>query len=265
MTQTNTPTQPTPSAKPRRPGMRLIIAALVVVLAAAGGGLWWFFSGDAPERVSIDAAARSVTTTTAAADDDTTTDATSPTADGIAGTWSVDTASGDFDFDSATGTFAGFRIDEVLSGIGSTEAVGRTGDVSGSFTIEGTTVTAATFEVDLTTITTDQSMRDRKVQEALETSNYPEATFVLTDPIDLGSDAANGSTVEVDAKGKLTVHGVTRSVTVPLQAKLVDGTVVVVGSVDISFADYDVEVPSSMRVLSVEDHGTVEFQLLLTR
>lgn len=245
--------------------MRLIIAALVVVLAAAGGGLWWFFSGDAPERVSIDAAARSVTTTTAAADDDTTTDATSPTADGIAGTWSVDTASGDFDFDSATGTFAGFRIDEVLSGIGSTEAVGRTGNVSGSFTIEGTTVTAATFEVDLTTITTDQSMRDRKVQEALETSNYPEATFMLTDPIDLGSDAANGSTVEVDAKGKLTIHGVTRSVTVPLQAKLVDGTVVVVGSVDISFADYDVEVPSSMKVLSVEDHGTVEFQLLLTR
>ncbi|MGB6056976.1 MAG: YceI family protein, partial [Microthrixaceae bacterium] len=83
--------------------------------------------------------------------------------------------------------------------------------------------------------------------------------------VDLGADAADGGTVEVTAKGDLTIHGKTRSVEMPLKAKLVDGTVAVVGSTDIKFSDFDVEVPHSPVVLSVEDHGVVELQLLLKR
>jgi hypothetical protein len=45
---------------------------------------------------------------------------------------------------------------------------------------------------------------------------------------------------------------------------LVNGTVVVVGSIDIVFSDYGVEVPRGAVVLSVDDHGIMEFQLLLT-
>ncbi|MEZ5320635.1 MAG: YceI family protein [Microthrixaceae bacterium] len=245
--------------------MALGVGALLVVLAAAG--LWWFFSGDAPDRVDLETATRGVRTTLADSSqaDGGTGSTTNEAADGLDGEWKIDTSTGTFDFKSATGTFAGFRINEVLSGIGSTEAVGRTGDVDGSFTITGTTVTAAKIDVDLSSITTDESMRDRRVQEALATDRYPTATFELSDPIELGADVASGATVEVDATGELTIHGVTRAVTVPLQARLVDGTAVVVGSVDVSFSDYGVKVPSSMRVLSVEDHGTVELQLLLKR
>jgi hypothetical protein len=50
-----------------------------------------------------------------------------------------------------------------------------------------------------------------------------------------------------------------------LQAKLVNGTVVAVGSIDVTFSDFGVEVPSSQMVLSVEDHGTLELQFLLTK
>ena len=57
----------------------------------------------------------------------------------------------------------------------------------------------------------------------------------------------------------------TRAVEFPLQAKLVDGTVVVVGSLDVTFSDYGVTVPSAPIVLSVDDHGVLELQLLLTR
>lgn len=253
---------PPPAAPRGRRGLRWILAGGVIVVAALGAGLWWFFGRGAPDRVDLDTAARGVTTTTVAGS--ATTGGTA-SAGGIAGTWTVDTSTGHFDFDSATGTFAGFRIKENLAGIGNTEAVGRTGDVSGSLTIEGSTVTAADFTVDLSTITTNESMRDRRVQEALDTSEHPNATFRLTEPIQLGADAASGATVKATADGELTIHGVTRQVAVPLQARLVDGTVVVVGSVDISFADYGVQVPSSMKVVSVEDHGTVELQLLLKR
>ncbi len=72
-------------------------------------------------------------------------------------------------------------------------------------------------------------------------------------------------TVEATATGDLTLHGVTTSVQIPLQARLQGGVITVAGSLDITFADYDIEPPQSMIVLSVEDHGVMELQLQLTR
>ena len=146
-----------------------------------------------------------------------------------------------------------------------TEAVGRTREVSGTLTIEGTTVTEAKFEADLSTITTNESRRDDKVQSTLETDQFPTATFELTQPIELGADAANGEDVSVDAVGDLTIHGVTKQVTFPLQAQLVNGTVVVVGSLDVTFSDFGVAVPTSPVVVSADDHGPLELQLLFTK
>jgi polyisoprenoid-binding protein YceI len=89
------------------------------------------------------------------------------------------------------------------------------------------------------------------------------ATFVLTEPVELGAGAASGTSVTGDATGDLTVHGITRQVTIPLQAQLVDGTIVIVGSTEITFADYGVSVPEAPIVLSAEDTGTLELQLFL--
>lgn len=228
---------------------RVTLIAVVVLVAAVGGGIWWFLKDDSPDAVSLDKALEQV--------DD------SGTLDTIAGSYTVDTTTGEFDYESATGTFAGFRIKENLSGIGSTTAVGRTGDVTGTMTIDGTTLTAATFEVDLTSITTNESRRNNKVQQALETSQFPTATFTLTSPVDLGADAKDGVTVQ--ATGDLTIHGVTKSVTIPLSAAVKGDTVVVTGSLDLTFADYGVEVPTSPIVVSADDHGQLELQLLLKK
>jgi polyisoprenoid-binding protein YceI len=239
---------------------KIVLSLGIVVILAAAGGVWWFLRDDAPARVSLEAAAQSVqqgtTGTTANA-------APTPTRDGIAGKWAVDTQTGEFDFESATGTFAGFRIQERLTGIGSTTAVGRTGDVAGSITIDGTKLTAANFEVDVSTITTNDRRRDDNVASALSVSQFPKATFALTNPVELGADAATGKPIKVDATGTLTIKGVSKPVIVPIEAQLVNGTVVVVGSTDIVFADYGVSVPRSAVVLSVDNHGVVEFQLLL--
>jgi len=183
-------------------------------------------------------------------------------ADGdVSGTWNVRIESGEF----GSGTFAGFRIVEELVSIGQTEAVGRTGEVTGEVVIDGTAVTSADIEVDMASITTNDPRRDNKVQEALETGQFPTATFSLTEPIDLGDDPASGQEISATATGDLTIHGVTRSVQIPLQAQLVDGAIVLVGSTEVTFSDFDVEVPSAPIVVSVEDTGTLELQLLLTR
>lgn len=240
---------------------RKIVVALVLVVALLGAGVWWILRDDAPAEADLATAVESVED---APSDGGASSTSAASGTDIAGTWTVDTETGDFSYESATGTFAGFRIDEELSGIGSTTAVGRTDAVTGEVTIEGTTLTAAAFEVDLTTITTETSMRDDKVQEALETDAFPTATFALTEPVDLGA-AAEGEAIEVTAAGELTVHGVTQPVELAIEAQLVDGTVVLVATTDLTFADFDVEVPSSPAVLSVDDHGTLEAQILLVR
>lgn len=73
------------------------------------------------------------------------------------------------------------------------------------------------------------------------------------------------SPTRATAVGELTIHDVTQPAEFALEAQLVNGTVVVVGSTDVVFSDHDVEVPSSPIVLSVEDHGTLELQLLFTK
>ena len=244
---------------------KLLIGVAVMALVGAGaGGVWWFLKDDAPAEVSLDAAVESVAGADSGSGSAVDGSATA-TVDGIDGSWVVDTETGEFDFEGATGTFAGFRIEEELAAIGSTTAVGRTGDVTGSITIEGSALTAASFDVDMTTITTNQSRRDDRVQDALETADHPTGTFTLTEPVELGEAAASGEPVHVAAVGDLTIHGVTRQVEIPLEAQLVDDTVVVTGSLDITFSDFDVDVPDSQVVVSVEDHGVMEMQLLLTQ
>ena len=241
---------------------KILIAAVVAIIALGGVGVWWYLRDDSPAEVSLDTAVESVE----AADRASTTAAVAAAgASRIAGTWTVDAETGEFDYDSATGTFVGFRVKEELSSIGSTEAVGRTGDVEGTITIEGTTLTGATIEADMTTITTNESRRDDRVQQALETGQFPSASFRLASPVDLGAAATQGGPVSVAAPGDLTIHGVTKRVDMPLQAQLVNDTVVVVGSLEINFADFGVEVPTAPVVLSAEDHGPLELQLLLKR
>lgn len=98
-------------------------------------------------------------------------------------------------------------VDEELANIGAATAVGRTPAVTGSIELSGTTLSAAAFEADLTQLASDESRRDRAIQRALETGTYPNATFTLAEPVDLGTLPAEGETVEVSAVGDLTVHG----------------------------------------------------------
>ncbi len=186
----------------------------------------------------------------------------SATTGSLDGTWRVNTSIGT----GATGSFVGYRVQEQLAGIGAHTAVGRTSNVTGSFTLQGTTVTAAGITANLTTLKSDEPPRDAQlVHRGLQTATYPTATFVLGKPIALGSIPPAGQVVTVTATGRLTLHGQTRTVQVPLQVRLSDGVVAIAGSLPITFSDYGITPPTSFIALSVADHGTMEFQLMFTR
>ena len=133
---------------------------------------------------------------------------------------------------------------EILFGQ-STEAVGRTDDVTGSVTFEGSEVAEGSFEVDMTTVASDESRRDGQFNgRIMETDTFPTATFVLTEPIALDEVPAAGERVTAEATGDLTLHGVTRSVTFEVEAQLTGSTFAVDGTIPITFADYEIDNPS---------------------
>ena len=268
---------PRPASADRPSWLRLLlIVVAVAVLAAAAAGAWYLFlRPPAPAEVALAAVP------TAAPTDD----PTAPSASG--GTrcrsrrvrrscrvrrgcrrprrhWTVDPSVGSFD--DFSGSFVGYRVTEELVGIGTSTAVGRTPDVTGSLTLAGTTITDATFEADLTTLRSDSGMRDGQLgRQGLETDTYPTATFVLAEPIELDAAPAEGATIETTAVGDLTLHGVTQRVEIPLEARLANGVVTVVGSLPVAFGDYGMTAPESMRVLSIDENGTMEFQLQFTQ
>jgi polyisoprenoid-binding protein YceI len=272
---TDAPTPPLQSPPPERAGGRRRhgwwwagLAGLLVV-AVAGVSVWYFvFRDTAPPEVDIDTASKSVEQNGRSTTSTTGTSTAATAASGLDGTWTIDDSIGKFDAagNVFTSAFVGYRVNEQLAGVGAKTAFGRTPDVTGSLTIDGTTATKAEFTADLTTLQSDDSRRDGQLRtQAIQTNQFPTATFVLTEPIDFETLPADDTTVSVEATGDLTLHGVTSQVTIPLDAKVVNGTIVVTGLLDIRFADYGISKPSSAAVLSVEDTGKMEVQLFFTR
>jgi polyisoprenoid-binding protein YceI len=239
------------------------IAGLIVLAGVAGaaGLAYLFLRGAPPAAVSLDPgssqpAASLGTLPTGAA--------SSIGAGGLDGTWSIDTSIGSFsDFSSS---WVGYRVDETLAGNRANTAVGRTPDVSGTLVLSGTRITTVEVNANLQTLKSDDGRRDGQLQrQAIQTSQFPEATFKLMAPVELGTLPTDGQTITATATGELTLHGVARTVEVPIEARLSGDVVTVAGSIAIQFADYGIERPTSFVVLSIEDHGVMEFQLHFRR
>jgi polyisoprenoid-binding protein YceI len=225
----------------------IIAAGVLVVLAVTLGPFIYihFIEPDPPARLQVTADSGSGATSPAASS------VPASARKSLAGTWKV-----------TSGSQAGYRVDEVLFGQDNT-AVGRTSAVTGSITISGTRVTEGEFTVDLTSVASDQSRRDAQFQgRIMDTAQFPTATFKLTQPIDLGAAPADGKVINVQGTGDLTLHGTTKSVTVPLAAKRTGNTIQVSGSIPVTFADYNIDNPSFGGV-TTKDHGTIEFLLVL--
>jgi polyisoprenoid-binding protein YceI len=235
-----------------------VAAGAVVVLGAAALAGWWFLvRDDAPPEADIDAAGETLDEAATPGTGDASSDAAA-----VDGTWTVDRSVGSFA--AFSGTWVGYRFDEELVGIGGNTAVGRTPDVSGTMTVADGAVTAVDVEVDVTTLDSDR--RDGALgSRGLESDRFPTATFSLTDPVPLPAGLTDGERASVTATGELTIHGVTNEAAVELQAELQGDTTVVVGSAPIALADYGIDPPTGLSVLSISGDGTFEFQLFFSK
>ncbi|MFN8050022.1 MAG: YceI family protein [Acidimicrobiales bacterium] len=233
---------------------KIAIGIVVALIVLAFGGTWLYINvikDDAPEKLTLDSGP---TTTAASGGSATTTTAGgAATADGVDGTWKA-----------SSDSVVGYRVKEVLFGQ-STEGVGRTNAVTGSMTIAGTTVSDATFSVDLTTMKSDSNQRDGQFQNRImNTSQFPKATFELTKPIDLGSIPADGTEITAKATGDLTLRGKKRSVQLDITAKRTGSTISTLSTYDVVFADWGIDNPS-FGPAQTEDHGLLEIKLVFSK
>ena len=138
--------------------------------------------------------------------------------------------------------------------------------MTGSFTITDESGALAahdiTVKVDMTTLKSDKEFRDGRLHtQGIQTDRFPTSTFKATGPIAVPDTARTGADFTVPVTGDLTLHGVTRSVTVTIQGRASGDTVELVGSYTFPFSDFKIDKPSSPFVVSIEDNGTLEFKL----
>ncbi len=231
--------------------MRLVkwlVVGLVVVVGLAVAG-WYFFLKSDPEPRAAIKDTPVVTQSTVAGQ----------AATGADGTWTVKPGNSQ--------NFVGYRVTEKLfANISESTATGRTDNVTGTMTIDGTTVKDVTVTADLRDLTSDNSFRDGRIKSSgLESDRFPQAKFVLTEPITLSAAPTAGETITTQATGDFTLHGVTRKVTISLQGRWDGKQVQVVGNLPIVFSDYGITAPTAPAVASVDDHGEMELQLFFDR
>jgi polyisoprenoid-binding protein YceI len=231
--------------------VKIALIAVVVVIIGGAFGFWYFVLRDtaAPEA-SLEALQQ--------ADENGGTSSTvGSEVENPDGTWTL--VSGD-------NIFVGYRIEELFGGeTVKKTATGRTPAVTGSLTVQGNQITAVEITADMQQLKSDESRRDNSQKGGgLETDSFPTATFALTEPITLPSTPTEGTSADVEATGDLTLHGVTKQVTISLQTSLDNGRIIVAGSAPIVLADYSIDPPSSGFV-DVDENGTLEVQLAFVK
>ena len=237
------------------------IVAVVALLVLGGGAVSYvyFFSGlrTTPPALAFASPSPSRLAASPAA-----TPSTSAT--GFAGVWQV-----------ASGSLAGYRVKEQFAGQASThEAVARTTAVSGQLTItqsgDAYQLVTGAINVELSSLASIDSVagynvtnRDRIVRQSLQVSQFPTATLQLQS-VSIPAAAASGQTVSFQVPGSLTVHGVTKAVTVNVQLRVSGGVPQVVASIQTDMTDFGVN-PPSIGFTTVQSAVTIEAQLSFAR
>jgi polyisoprenoid-binding protein YceI len=225
---------------------KLLIAlvAVVVLAGAAYGGFIWYEHSNEQKETSL--------TDTAAAR------AAAPKLEG----------SPDGEWGAAGGSRAGYRVEDELLRGATVTATGYTDQVDGTMTLakDGTEISAATFKIDVGSITSEGfGQRDNAFRRALESDRFPDATFELSSPVTLDAFPAENAQVTIpDVTGDLTMHGVTKPVTFSATAIRGGSRIDVKALIDVTYTDFGISNPSN-GVAQIGSSGLVDVSVGFTK
>jgi polyisoprenoid-binding protein YceI len=240
-------------AKPTKKRLALLLAGGALALVVVVLLLVYFvvFPTSSPKPFKL-------TTSTAAATNGTS--ATSGSTVSAGGRWSI-----------VTGSQAGYRVREKLAFLpAQSDAVGRTSSITGAAMVteskSAVSITAASFDVAVSTLKSDRSMRDEKIHEiGLESNRFPSATFALSVPVTLAKSAVTGHVARASVTGVFTIHGTSRRETLPVEFSLSGSTLQAAGSLTFPWSEFGMSAPSVGGFVNVTEEATMEFDLRLKR
>lgn len=248
---------------------RLVIFGLpsLVVLAVVLFAIWWFairedakLATSAPD-IPAELASASGTATTAA--DTPAADATTAPADGGSPTAAASAVSGDPYTIVSDQSSASYFVGEKLASLSLPSTAKGTTTIEGQFGIDNNSLPpGTTFTVDLTGLTSDEDRRDQRVQSALETSQYPDATFVAESLTGVPDPVPEGQEFDLQLTGKFTLHGVTKDVTWDVKAKKQGQAISALATLEINFSHYNINKPDIAGFVSVDDTATIQVEVV---
>jgi polyisoprenoid-binding protein YceI len=252
-----------------RPALLILV---VLLLALGGGATAWalFLRGDDVAPLALPSRAPAASSGTAASNG-TATASGATTSLPLASAVALDAATVPGSWAIAADSVVGYRVREKLASLSAeSDAVGRTSSITGSATITSSggnpSVTAADFSVDMTTLASDRQMRDNRLRnDGIQTDSFPTSTFKLTSPVTIPATALGGAQVDVTLHGDLILHGVTKTVDIPAKAQVNGSLIQVLGTLTFPFSDYGINAPNIGGFVSVQDQGTLEFQVNLAK
>lgn len=165
---------------------------------------------------------------------------------------------------------ARFLIGENLLGR-ETVAVGRTRVVQGGVTVDPedptTTLVFSAFEVDVSTLATDDSRRDGQIRNNILQTNRAGnglVTFVPTGVEGLDQAVAIGSVLDLRISGELTIKGFTRTVTFEMSLEVASASELR-GSAwtVVRLEDFGIAVPRVPLVARVDEEVRLELDFVL--
>jgi len=183
--------------------------------------------------------------------------ATSPTGTGgpatPVGTWHVT---------RGPSVFVGYRIKELFGdAVLKRDAVGRTGAVNGSLAIAANRVTTAVVSADVTKIDSGRGARATRTPATTRCRPARQDGTLHTHVAGRApAHLAKGQKVHSVAQGKLLLHGVTRPVTITLDARWNGPTIDAVGTLR-SRSPTSASTRRTRRSRRFDDHGSLEFDL----
>jgi Uncharacterized conserved protein len=142
---------------------------------------------------------------------------------------------------------AEFHVDDTYDSFD-----GKTNDVSGAIVADAAAPAAGSVQltINVNALDTGNGLRNNQMRERfLQTDKFGTATFKSVSVVAPPSVAPN-QPVDISVTGDLTLHGVTKRMTIPVRVVLIpDGRLHVTSSFKIHLPDFGVIVPHNLLVI----------------
>ena len=173
----------------------------------------------------------------------------------LAGDWTIVPGSGN------NTTSVGYTFHEILPGEDKNTS-GSTNEVSGSATVNGTTLTGGEVTADLSTLRTDLQKRDNKVAvDILQSDKIPEATFRVDEAVELAAVPGDGTMGKVTVPGTLTIKGVSNQISPEFDVLRTGKRIIIASTIPINRNDYGVKTPEFVAAV-IDETGELNIRLV---